>query len=140
MIGGKSYIANDETRFDQRAGDLAVGVCAFVMYFDTEESHLAKYIATTRTDPENSCERGDDSALDKQMGRVEAHDQSDDWSEWVVDGVTYAADPAIEVGSGSQTPEVGDVVVIKSYQEGETRYLTEVNAAFQLFIPSVTHE
>ena len=46
----------------------------------------------------------------------------------------------IEVGSSSQTPEVGDVVVIKSYQEGETRYLTEVNAAFQLFIPSVTHE
>ena len=66
------------------------------MYFDTEESHLAKYIATTRTDPDNSCERGDDSALDKQMGRVEAHDQSDDWSESVVDCVTYAADPAFD--------------------------------------------
>ena len=30
MIGGESYLANEDTELDQQAGDFEVGVCAFV--------------------------------------------------------------------------------------------------------------
>ncbi|MGB0386754.1 MAG: DUF5666 domain-containing protein [Ardenticatenaceae bacterium] len=131
QISGVAYEANESTQFEQEYGFFAVGAYVEVKYEMSGDSAIAKSIET-HVAPGNGMQTG--------QGTLQSHDANDDWKDWVIQGVTYKADPAIEVGSGEQAPQVGESVSFNSYENNGARYLTSVNRTQQhlLFLPAVT--
>lgn len=62
---------------------------------------------------------------------------SADGQTWQINGQSYTADPAAEIGRGNRAPQVGGVVYFNSYATAGTAYLTQATAGSQIFLPVV---
>jgi hypothetical protein len=62
---------------------------------------------------------------------------SADGQTWQIDGQSYTADPAAEIGRGNRAPTVGGIVYYNSYATAGTDYLTQAVAGSQIFLPVV---
>ena len=78
-----------------------------------------------------------DAGMINVQGILTAHDDSDKLNDWVVDGVTYPADPAIEVGKNAQSPKLGQLVMLNTYEANGVQYITSIQAPHYLFQPLV---
>jgi hypothetical protein len=128
QISGISYTASVSTSFEQEHGFFAVGAFVEVKYVLSGTDRIALSIET---------HVAPDAGRDEIVGVLEAHDSHDDWSAWVVNGVTYAADPAIEVGTAGQSPVVGQPVRLNTYRVNGVAYVTSASRAFQVFLPAI---
>lgn len=103
VIGGVTYTADSTTEFDLSEGDLAVGVCAKVAYFDGTTPFVAKEIDS---EPLSDCKDDGGEQPDLEAyGRVETIPDGGAAGDWVISGVTYRADAATEF-----KPEYGPIV------------------------------
>lgn len=127
-ISSISYQADQNTTFDEGYGVLAIGAYVEVKYVMDGNNAIARNIET-HVSP--------NGGLNTHLGTLESYDPSDEWQDWVIDGITYRADPAIDVGTGNQAPEVGQKIFVNSYESSGTRYLTSANRAQSLFLPTV---
>ena len=133
-INGASYIAGDFTNFSEEFGDFEIGAYVkvkyvLVTYNDMELARLALSIET---------HVAPDAGLINVQGTLTAHDSSDKVNDWVVDGVTYAADSAIEVGKNAQAPKVGQWVMLNAYEINDVQYVTSIQAPYYLFHPLIS--
>ncbi len=131
QIGGVTYQADNATTFSEAFGLLASGAYVEVKY-DMSGRMSVPVASSIKTHV------APNSGLDRQMGHLTDYDTNDEWNDWVVDGLIYRADPAIEVGTESQAPQIGQFVVINSYESDGSRYITSATAAQQLFLPAIT--
>jgi Domain of unknown function (DUF5666) len=129
QISGISYTAGVSTSFEQEHGFFAVGAFVEVKYVLSGTDRIALSIET---------HVAPDAGLDEVFGVLEAHDSGDDWSDWVVNGVTYTADPAIEVGAAERAPVVGRLVRLNTYRVNGVAYVTSASSAFQVFLPAIS--
>ncbi|VAW35418.1 hypothetical protein MNBD_CHLOROFLEXI01-4313 [hydrothermal vent metagenome] len=129
QISGISFTTNVATQFSQEHGFLTVGAYVEVHYTTAGGINTATKIET---------HVAPNSGSDFVVGELESHDGADDWNEWVVDGETIMADPIIQVGNGNQTPQVGQRVMLNTYQVNGVRFATTANFANQTFIPIVS--
>ena len=127
MVGGATYVANADTMFEQEDGAFAVGACV-------EIEHLANsnVAIEIKTEHVSECH-----GMERTVGQLEQYDPNNPQGNWVISGVTYEADPAIQVGAGSQAPTTGELVFTSSYETNRTPYLMSVARAHQLFLPAV---
>lgn len=125
QVSGVTYTVDATTHLEAEYGPFVVGAYVEVEY-DTDfraieiETHVAPQTGTSLS-----------------VGVLDAHDGTDDWNAWVIDGVTYQADPTIDVGIGSQAPAVNDLVLLNSYDDNGTAYVTAVRRATQQFLPMI---
>jgi len=135
-IGGISYTAGTTSTFEQEHGFFAVGAFVEVKYI-SGTPRLALSIET---------HVAPGAGRDDVIGALEAHDVNDDWSDWVVNGVTYKADPAIEVKGFSHTIAMGQgpmlaveqKVRLNFYRSADgVAYVTSASRAFQVFLPAI---
>jgi hypothetical protein len=136
-IGGISYTAGTTTTFEQEHGFFAVGAFVEVKYIVSGMARFALSIET-HVAPH--------AGLDDVIGVLQAHDMNDDWSDWKVNGVTYKADPAIEVEDSGQAMAtgqgpavaVGQMVHLNFYRGADgTPYATSASSIRQIFLPVV---
>jgi hypothetical protein len=134
-IGGASYIAGDFTNFAQEFGDFGIGAYVKVKYVlvTYNDKELARLALTIETHVEPGA------GLIEVQGILTSHDSSDVLNDWVVDGLTYAADSAIEVGINGQDPKVGEKVLLNTYEINGVQYVTSVQAPYALFQPMILH-
>ncbi len=128
QISGIDYTANISTTFSQEHGFLAVGTYVEVYYTESGGVNTAVKIET---------HVAPGAGKDFVVGELESYDSTDDWNDWVVNGQTIKADPVIQVGSGSQAPQVGQTVLLSTYQVNGVRYATTATFANQAFLPFV---
>jgi hypothetical protein len=134
-IGGISYTAGATTTFEQEHGFFAVGAFVEVRYILSGTTRFALSIET---------HVAPGAGRDNVIGVLQAHDMSDDWSPWVVNGVTYQSDPAINVQESGQMMlmgqgpgvAVGQLVHLNFYRSADgTPYATSVTPVHQVFLP-----
>ena len=130
QVSGITYEADANTEFEEEFGFFAVGAYVEVDYVVSNDLLVATKIET---------HVAPNAGHTTVVGILNSHDNNDDWNDWVVDGVTYQADPVIEVGSGLQAPQVGQVVRLNSYANNGVQYATAVTAAQQAFLPIFKH-
>ncbi len=127
-VSGITYTANANTKFQQEHGFFAIGAFVEVRYVVS---------GTTRTALSIETEVAPGAGRDDMFGRLEAHDSNDDNAPWVVNGVTYAAAPAIEAGAVA----VGQQVQINTYRDSNgTLFVTSVQQAHQTFLPMIRRQ
>lgn len=124
-VSGVNYTVDAATRLKTEHGPFVVGAYVEVEY----DNNFRAIEIETHVAPQTST--------NLRVGILDAHDASDDWNDWVVDGTVYQADPIIDVGIGSQAPVVGELVLLNSYQDAGTDYATAVRRATQIFLPTV---
>jgi hypothetical protein len=127
-VAGVSVEANNETTFDQTHGSFEVGTYLEVKYTVNSNTLVANSIRA-HVSPGNG--------MGTRFGQLTAFDANDEGNEWVSGGVSYRGDPAMDIASGARAPRLGDTVAFNSYEQDGMRYLTEVSAAMQLFLPNV---
>ena len=134
-IGDVSYQATASTSFEQRFGRFALGAFVEIIYRVESGNRIAIHIET-------HVAPGDGRI--RAVGPLESR-PLDDTGTWVVGGVSYTGDDAIEIelereGSSIQaTSSAGPLLVmVSSYQATDgTRYATSITVARQLFLPTV---
>lgn len=129
QIGGIDYTATLSTTFSQEHGFLAVGSYVEVYYTSSGGVNTAVKIET---------HVAPGAGKEYIVGELETHDGTDDWNDWVVNGQTIKADPVIKVGAGSQAPQVGQRVMLSTYQVNGVRYATTATFANQAFLPLIS--
>ncbi|RME43010.1 MAG: hypothetical protein D6796_13630 [Caldilineae bacterium] len=133
-ISGEDYQATSATQFKQEHGFFGIGAYVEVKY-------TVSGTVKTATSIETHLSTGADQNI--VTGDLEAHDVTDDWSDWTVDGVTYKADPAIEVDPDihnltlrtAATPQV----ILRTYRslDGITYVTVAHLVKSQLFLPII---
>ena len=133
-VGGVSYQATASTSFEQRFGRFAIGAFVEIIYRLEGGNRIATHIETHVAPGEGRIQA---------VGALEGR-PSDDTGTWVVGGVSYTGDDAIEIelehaGSTAQAaPAAGLLVMVNSYQASDgTRYATSITVAHQIFLPVV---
>ena len=127
-VSGITYTAGANTKFEQEHGFFAIGAFVEVRYVVS---------GTTRTALSIETEVAPGAGRDDLFGRLEAHDPNDDNAPWVVNGVTYAAAPEIQVGAVA----VGQQVQINTYRDSNgTLFVTSVQQAHQTFLPMIRRQ
>ncbi len=129
QVGGIDYQTDLDTEFEQEHGFFAVGAYVEVSYVISGSINLATSIET---------HVAPGAGTTTVFGLLTAHDDSDDWNDWVVDGVTYKADPVIETGTGEQAPQVGKTAMFNAYQVNGVWYVTTAVLAHSIFLPVIT--
>lgn len=134
-INGASYIAGENTSFSEEFGDFGIGAYVKVKYIlvTYTEMELAQQALTIETHVAPGA------GLINVQGTLTSHDSSDNVNDWVVDGVTYAADSAIDVGKNYQSPQVGELVMLNNYESIGVLYATSIQAPYYLFQPLISH-
>lgn len=134
-INGASFIAADFTNFSEEFGDFGIGAYVKVKYVlvTYTEMELARQALTIETHVAPGA------GLTNVQGTLTSHDSSDNVNDWVVDGVPYAADSAIEVGKNDQSPQVGKWVMLNTYEISGVQYVTSIQAPYYLFQPLISH-
>jgi hypothetical protein len=126
-IGGISYTTNISTAFEQEHGFFAVGAYVQVKYILSDTTRLALGIET---------HVAPGAGRQDVLGVLQAHNMNDDWSPWVVNGVTYQADPAIQVNGTNL--QIGQMVRLNVYHAADgTPYVTLISTPHQVFLPLV---
>ncbi|MFQ5611732.1 MAG: DUF5666 domain-containing protein [Anaerolineae bacterium] len=129
QISGVSYEADGSTRFEQEHGFFTLGAYVEVKYTRSGGINTALSIET---------HVAPSAGLNMLVGTLQSHDSNDDWTDWVVDGVTYKADPAIEVGASGQMPVAGEPVLLSTYRGLDgSAYVTSAALAQQVFLPAI---
>jgi hypothetical protein len=129
QVSGIVYEANSSTRFEQEHGFFVLGAYVEVEYVTDGITNTAISIET---------HVAPNAGLRTIVGTLGAHTSSDDWADWMVDGVAYTADHAIEVGSGIHSPVVNRSVWLNIYRGSDgTIYVTSATLAHQTFLPVV---
>lgn len=141
QVSGITYTANLSTEFKQVHGFYAVGAFVQVEYAVTGTNRIALSIET---------HVAPGAGRDDVIGILEAHDLNDDHAPWVVGGITYTADSAIEVehgGSGGGLAmasaagpaiAVGQRVELNTYRSSTgVLFVTLVKQVHQVFLPVV---
>jgi hypothetical protein len=134
-VGGVSYQANVSTSFEQRFGRFAAGAFVEIIYHVTGGNRIATHIETHVAPGD-----GRSTAVGALASRP-----SDDTGTWIVGGVSYKGDDAIEIelelqNSAAQAATVAAplLVMVNSYQASDgTRYATAITAVRQVFLPLV---
>jgi len=134
-INGASYIAGDFTNFSEEFGEFKIGAYVkvkyvLVTYNDMELTRLALTIET---------HVAPGAGLTNVQGTLTSHDSSDKVNDWVVDRVPYAADSAINVGKNDQSPQVGELVMLNTYEINGVQFVTTIQAPYYLFQPLISH-
>lgn len=129
QISGIPFTADSSTQFSQEHGFFAIGAFVEVKYVVSGSTNIITEIETHVASGAGS---------DTSSGMLDAHDGSDDWNDWVVDGTALTADPVIEVGVDMQSPLVGNPVIFNSYQKNGIRYVTSISFANQMFLPLIS--
>ena len=132
-IGGVNYQATASTSFEQRFGRFAIGAFVEIIYRVESGNRIATHIETHVAPGEGRI---------RAVGALESR-PSDDTGTWVVGGVSYKGDDAIEIelergGNTVQAaPAAGPLLVmVNSYQASDgTQYATSITAARQIFLP-----
>ena len=124
-VSGITYTAGTNTQFEQDHGFFAVGAFVEVKYVVSGTMRTALSIET---------EVAPGAGRDDVIGTLQAHDPSDDYAPWVVNGITYAAAPAIEVGAVT----VGQRVQLNTYRDSNgVLFVTSVQQVHQVFLPMI---
>ncbi len=131
QISGIPFTANGSTKISQEHGFFAVGAYVEVKYVVSGTTNVITKIETHVAPGAGS---------DTSSGVLDAHDSSDDWNDWTVDGTTYTADSVIEVGVDVQSPLVGNPVIFNSYVKNGVRYVTNISFANQAFLPTIQNK
>jgi hypothetical protein len=148
QVSGISYTTNVSTSFEQDHGFFAIGAFVEVKYIVSGTERIALSVET---------HVAPGAGRDTVPGILEAHDSNDDWASWRVNGITYAADPAIEVNISGQTqvtdqatrlnrtasagsaPVAGQLVVVNFYRGSDgVLYATSVSEPQRVFLPIVS--
>jgi len=136
QVSGVSYTANNSTRFEQQHGFFTVGAYVEVKYDASK----------TATSIETHVAPG--SGRKVVAGHLDTR-PADDWGDWVIDGETYHADPAIQVGddglgslsvagiSASAAPVQGQTVIATMYTTNGVNYIVTANNAIQFHLPII---
>jgi len=133
-VGNITYTTNVSTVFEQPQGLFAIGAFVEVKYQVISDTLVAVKIET-HVAPRAGM--GDDS------GHLETH-PDDHWGNWVIDGVTYKGDDAIEVELESERPGLramsasvaAPMVVVNYYVSNGVRIATSVRQlAFTVALP-----
>jgi hypothetical protein len=128
LTSGNTYTAGTNTKFEPEHGFIAIGAFVEVKYVVS---------GTTRTALSIETEVAPGAGRHDLFGRLEAHDSNDDAAPWVVNGVTYAAAPAIQVGAVA----VGQQVQLNTYRDSNgTLFVTSVQQAHQTFLPMIQRQ
>ncbi len=134
VVGGVSYQTTVTATLEQRFGRFDVGAFVEVVYHLEGANRVATHIET-------HVAPGDGRAL--AVGALESR-PSDDTGTWVVGGVSYRGDDAIEIElehqSGMAQAAIAGplLVIVNSYQASDgTRVATAITAVNQVFLPSV---
>jgi len=135
IVGGVSYQATLTTTFEQRFGPFAVGAFVEVIYQVQSNNRIATHIET-------HVAPGDGRA--RAVGTL-ANRPSDDTGTWVVGGVSYKGDDAIEIeleiehhAALSALVAGPLLVMVNSYQASDgTVYATSITAVYQVFLPMI---
>jgi hypothetical protein len=134
-IGGASYIVGEFTNFSEDFGNFAIGTYVKVKYVvitnDKNETVRLALSVETHVAP--------GAGMMNVQGILTSHDSSDQLNDWVVDGVPYVADSAIDVGKKAQEPKVGELVVLNVYEVNGVQYVTSIQAPYYLFQPMISH-
>lgn len=140
-VGGISYQTNASTSFEQRFGRFDVGAFVEVTYRVEGNTRIATAIET---------HVAPGAGLVTRTGPLESR-PSDDTGIWVIGGVSYHGDRAIEVELERESEHEGEhraiqnvpaatstQVVVNSYQASDgALYATSVTAVRQIFLPIV---
>lgn len=127
QVSGITYEVDAATFLNQEHGFFTLGAYVEVQYVVSDTVRLATKIET-HVEP--------DHGVATVVGTLESFDSTDDWGNWVIDGVTYQADPAIEVGSGTRAPQVGRLVWVNTYEQAGMPVITSVSGpGFMLLLP-----
>ncbi len=130
-----SYQATASTTFEQRFGRFAAGAFVELRYRVDGATRIATHIET-------HVAPGDGRT--NAVGALESR-PSDDTGIWVIGGVSYTGDAAIEIELelNHRTAQAGPVadpllVMVNSYQASDgTRYVTAITTVRQIFLPAV---
>lgn len=129
QIGGISYTANISTELEQEHGFFAVGAFVEVKYTVSGAERIALSIET-HVAPNHG--------MVNVFGVLQAHDSSDDWSSWRVNGVTYQSDLAIQVDTSGRAPVIGEPVVLNTYRDSNgVAFVTSARQPYRAFMPIV---
>jgi hypothetical protein len=134
-VGGVSYQATASTQFEQRFGRFAMGAFVEIIYRVESGNRIATQIETHVAPGEGRLQT---------VGALESR-PSDDTGTWVVSGVSFKGDDAIEIELEIQSiraqvgPAAGTLrVLVNSYQASDgTPYATSIQAARQVFLAAV---
>lgn len=127
-VSGITYTTGTNTKFEQEHGFFAIGAFVEVRYVVS---------GTTRTALSIDTEVAPGAGRDDVIGTLQAHDPNDDYAPWVVNGVTYAAAPAIQAGAVS----VGQRVQLNTYRDSNgTLFVTSIQQAHQIFLPLIRRQ
>lgn len=96
-IGGRIFVANDQTQLEQEDGQLIIGSCAEVQYQVTGDGYYAEKIERKDDHDCNSQDGdgngdGDSNNERERYGLIEQMPAGNRVGEWVIGGVAYLAD------------------------------------------------
>ena len=134
-IGGNNYIVGEFTYYSEDFGNFAIGTYGKVKYvvITNNENETARLALSVETHVAPGA------GMVNVQGILTSHDSSDKLNDWVVDGVPYVADSAIDVGKKAQEPKVGELVVLNAYEVNGVQYVTSIQAPYYLFQPMISH-
>ncbi len=136
-VSGIEYQTSGATTFEQNHGFFSVGAYVEVKYTSSGGVNTALSIET-------HVEPG--SGRTSVAGTLDSR-PTDDWGDWVVDGVTYKSDPAIEVDDTVATsslstmaaPVLGETVLLNTYSSGGDTFVTYAAAGKLVYLPIILH-
>lgn len=137
-IGGVAYEGNAQTKFRQENGAFSVGGFVEITYYMSGTTRIA-----TKIDSHTAPRTGDENGVG-----ILGQRPTDDRGTWMIDGVTYQGDAAIEVNLKTSTPLLQKVapnlqssenamqqVLFNAYQLNGVRYITYITNIKQVYTP-----
>jgi len=139
QVSGVSYLADNSTKFKQEYGFFAVGAYVEVKYTIS---------GTTKTAAGIKTHVAPGSGQNIIAGILDGL-PDDEWDDWVVDGKTYTAAPAISVGKSpgalsttgmraSAAPLQGEYVIITSYRSNGVDYIITADRGLPTYLPLIS--
>lgn len=132
-VGGITYPATGATTFDQRHGFFAIGAFVEVRYRPNTDRTAVSISTHVAPHAGRNIIRG---RLDQRPG--------DDTGEWLIDGVSYRGDAAIDINLNDEAlqqgvaPTAEQAVLAVFYEEEDgTRYIVSISAPYQVYLPMV---
>ncbi len=115
-VGGKVFVANAGTEFDEEEGTLVIGACAKVKYVESNGANIADEIDS---EPAGDCNGGgddgggddDDNDLEWR-GTVESAPSEGRVGQWTVRGRSFTADSGTEFDEDEGAIQLGACVKV----------------------------
>ena len=117
QVSGLTYEVSTQTELEEEHGFFELGAFVEVKYIVSGTLRLANEIETHVAPNHGMYDR---------IGILMDFDANDKWGDWLIDGITYKADPVIEVADGDGAPQLGQPVVFNTYEYAGVQYMTAV--------------